>query len=232
MSAKTPPNQSPKSKIRNPKSKIQNPKFAREELLHKAPKSKIRNPKSKIQNPKSKIQNSGNLGRWGPHVKECYITIQNPKSKIPEIRPNRVWILDFGLENFGFRILDFGGSGGCTTRQFSDGALGSEARIPPGPSLGGGAEPTVSDTVGEREGTWWWKQQEKQVKPIFYVQVWAIYVRWSVFGGQSEGNQNQLYLVQLGEEGKLGNRNERRREGKRWATLPPTVSDTVGFGYL
>ena len=132
-----------------------------------------------------------------------------------------------------------GRSGGCTTRQFSDGALRSEARIPPGPSLGGGAEPTVSDTVGEREGTWWWKQQEKQVKPIFipcfsgfYVQVWAIYVRWSVFGGQSEGNQNQLYLIQLGEERKLGNRNEGRREGKRWATLPPTVSDTVGFGYL
>ena len=66
----------------------------------------------------------------------------------------------------------------------------------------------------------------------FYVHVWAIYVRWSVFGGQSEGNQNQLYLIQLGEERKLGNRNERRREGKRWATLPPTVSDTVGFGYL
>ena len=62
----------------------------------------------------------------------------------------------------GFWIL--GGSGGCTTRQFSDGALRSEARIPPGPSLGGGAEPTVSDTVGEREGTWWWKQREKQVK--------------------------------------------------------------------
>ena len=66
----------------------------------------------------------------------------------------------------------------------------------------------------------------------FYVHVCAIYVRWSVFGGQSEGNQNQLYLIQLGEERKLGNRNERRREGKRWATLPPTVSDTVGFGYL
>ena len=38
--------------------------------------------------------------------------------------------------------------------------------------------------------------------------------------------------AQLGEARKLGNRNERRREGKRWATLPPTVSDTVGFGYL
>ena len=68
-------------------------------------------------------------------------------------------------------------SGGCTTRRFSDGALRSEARAPPGPSLGGGAEPTVSDTVGGREGTWWWKQKEKDVKPFFpcflgfYVQV-------------------------------------------------------------
>ena len=52
------------------------------------------------------------------------------------------------------------------------------------------------------------------------MQVWAICARWSVFGGQSEGNQNQLYLIQLGEERKLGNRNERRREGKRRATLP------------
>ena len=30
----------------------------------------------------------------------------------------------------------------------------------------------------------------------------------------SKGNQNQLYLIQLGEERKLGNRNERRREGR------------------
>ena len=65
----------------------------------------------------------------------------------------------------------------------------------------------------------------------FYVQVWATCVRWSVFGGQSKGNQNQPYLIQLGEERTLGNRNE-RREGKRWATLPPTVSGTVGFVYL
>ena len=65
-----------------------------------------------------------------------------------------------------------GGPGACTTRQFSDGALRSEARIPPGPSLGGGAEPTVSDTVGEREGTWWWKQEEKEVKPIFFHVFW------------------------------------------------------------
>ena len=91
--------QHPKSKI----PKIQNPK---------SPRSKIQNP----QNPKSsaKIQN---LGRWGPHIKICYITIQNPKSKIPKIQNLGIWdfglwirgILDFG--DFGFwiwGILDFG----------------------------------------------------------------------------------------------------------------------------
>ena len=57
--------QNPKSKI----PKLQNPKS-------KIPK--IQNPKS----PKSKIQNPPNLGRWGPHIKICYITVQNPKSKI------------------------------------------------------------------------------------------------------------------------------------------------------
>ena len=129
----------PKSKIpkiRNPKSKIpklQNPSFFGRILgilgildfgfwgfwildlgfRPQNPKSKIQNPKSKIpkiQNPKSsaKIQN---LGRWGPHVKNCYITIQNPKSKIPKIRPKKFgfWILgilDFGF--WGFWILDFG----------------------------------------------------------------------------------------------------------------------------
>ena len=49
----------------------------------------------KIQNPKSpnskipKIQNPPNLGRWGHHIKICYITVQNPKSpksKIPKIQ--------------------------------------------------------------------------------------------------------------------------------------------------
>ena len=102
----------PKSKIpkiQNPKSRIQNPK---------SPRSKIQNP----QNPKSsaKIQN---LGRWGPHIKICYITIQNPKSKIPKIQ--NLGILDFGfggfwilgildLGDFGFwiwGILDFGSWG-------------------------------------------------------------------------------------------------------------------------
>ena len=129
--------QNPKSKIRNPKSKIRNPK------------SKIQNPKSKIQNPKSEIQNP-KLGHRGPHKKNCYLTIQNPKSKIPKIRPKKFgfwildfcsfWILDSGfwILDSGFLILDLGfwilrGSRECTTRQSSDGAPWSEARIPPGP---------------------------------------------------------------------------------------------------
>ena len=97
--------QNPKSKIpkiqnpKSPKSKIQNPK---------SPRSKIQNPPNpqNPQNPKScaKIQN---LGRWGPHIKICYITIQNPKSKIPKI--HNLGILDFGFG--GFWILDFGDLG-------------------------------------------------------------------------------------------------------------------------
>ena len=64
----------------------------------KYPKSKIQNLHKKncyitLQNPKSKIQN---LDHWGPHKKNCYITIQMPKSKL--FGP------DFG--DFGFRILD------------------------------------------------------------------------------------------------------------------------------
>ena len=100
----------PKSPVQNPKSKIpkipkiqnpQNPKSP------KSPKSKI----PKIQNPKpsAEIQN---LGRWGPHVKNCFLMMQNPKSKIPKIRPKKLgfWILgilDFGF--WGFWILGFGG---------------------------------------------------------------------------------------------------------------------------
>ena len=148
MSAKTPPNQNPKSKIRNPKSKIrnpkskiqnpkseiQNPKIAQEELLHKAPeykiqnpKSKIRNPKSKIRNPKSKIQNPRDLGQWGPHIKKCYITIQNPKSKIPEIRPKKFgfWIGEFWILDSGFWISDFGFWGGP-----GDVPLGNSVTVP------------------------------------------------------------------------------------------------------
>ena len=88
---------SPKSKI----PKIQNPQNP------KSPRSKIQNP----QNPKSsaKIQN---LGRWGPHIKICYITIQNPKS--PKSKIWGFWILDFGFGDFGFwilGILDFGFGG-------------------------------------------------------------------------------------------------------------------------
>ena len=130
----------PKSKIQNPQNrqknldfgfwiggfwildfgpKIQNPK---------SPRSKIQNPQNpkseipKIQNPKSpkspkssaKIQN---LGRWGPHKKICYITIQNPKSQIPKIQ--NLGMLDFGfwirgildLGFWGFGILDLGDFG-------------------------------------------------------------------------------------------------------------------------
>ena len=89
----------------SPKSKIQNPQN---------PKSKI----PKIQNPKSSAEIQ-NLGRWGPHVKNCFLMMQNPKSKIPKIRPKKLgfWILDFGdfgfwdFGDFGFwivGILDFG----------------------------------------------------------------------------------------------------------------------------
>ena len=99
-----------KSKIQNPQNpenpksnipKIQNPKSP------KSPKSKIQNPKSpksKILNPqlpKSKIQNprqNPKYGALGPHIKNCYITIQNPTSKIPKIWPKK----------FGLGILDFG----------------------------------------------------------------------------------------------------------------------------
>ena len=83
------------------------------------------------------------------------------------------WILDFGIlgildfgdfGDFGFGIfgilgilgiwgiLDFGILGrsrGCTTRQFGDGAWGSEARIPPGLPLGATSKPTVSNRVGK-----------------------------------------------------------------------------------
>ena len=52
----------------------------------------------KYQNPKSKIQN-----HRGPHKKNCYITVQNPKSPNPGQKS-----LDFG-RNFGFWIPDFEG---------------------------------------------------------------------------------------------------------------------------
>ena len=88
------------------KSKIQNPQDPKSEIPKiqnpQDPKSKI----PKIPNPKSsaKIQN---LGRWGPHIKNCYITIQNPRCKIAFWG---FWILgDFGLWGFWIsEILEFG----------------------------------------------------------------------------------------------------------------------------
>ena len=68
----------PKSKIQTP----QNPKS-------KIPKiQNLKSPKSKIQNPKSSAEIQ-NLGRWGPHVKNCFLMMPNPKSKIPKIRPKK-----------------------------------------------------------------------------------------------------------------------------------------------
>ena len=106
----------------------------------------------------------------------------DPKSKIPEMGP----ILDWGILDFGFRIL--GGSGGCATRQFRDGALRSEARIPPGPSPGSGAEPTGWGKGGSLVVETGGKGSKAYIFPCFlgfYVQVWTISVR---------------YLIQLGEK--------------------------------
>ena len=61
------------------KSKIQNPQNPKSKI------PKIQNPKSP-KPPKSKNSKSPNLGRWGPHIKICYITVQNPRSKIPTIQ--------------------------------------------------------------------------------------------------------------------------------------------------
>ena len=71
----------------NPKSKIpkiqnpQNPKSPKSKILNpKSPKSKIlypQLPKSKIQNPRQNPK----YGALGPHIKNCYITIQNQKSR-------------------------------------------------------------------------------------------------------------------------------------------------------
>ena len=126
--------QNPKSKL----PKIQNPKSKIPKIQNlKSPKSKIQNLKSpkskipKIQNPKSSAEIQ-NLGRWRPHVKNCFLMIQNPKSKIPKSRPKKFgfWILgildfgDFGFWDFGdfgfwivgildFGFWDFGGFGFC-----------------------------------------------------------------------------------------------------------------------
>ena len=172
----------PKSKIQNPQDpkskipKIQNPKSPKSKIQNpKSPRSKIQNPQNP-QNPKSsaKIQN---LGRWGPHIKICYISIQNPKSKIPKIHyGHKFWILDLGILDFGFWPCwppDFGAFGegqvaGCTTRQFGDGAWRSEARIPPGPPFRDSAKPTLSDIVGARKQIELQKPGAQEVKTIFY----------------------------------------------------------------
>ena len=110
--------QNPKSKIQNPKSKIPNPKSEIQNPKSKIqiPKSKIRNPKSKNRNPKSKIQiPKSKIGPPEAPQKELLHSvpkskIQIPKSKIqnPQNPAEKVWILDFGLGNFGFWIPDFG----------------------------------------------------------------------------------------------------------------------------
>ena len=121
--------QNPKSKIpKAPKSKIQNPQDPKSKIPKiqnpKSPKSKIRNPQDpkskipKIPHPKSSAK-IPNLRRWGPHIKNCYITIQNPRSKIQNPKsPNcgfcGFWILEFGFGGFWILdcgILDFGDFG-------------------------------------------------------------------------------------------------------------------------
>ena len=108
--------QNPKSKIQNPKSKIQNPKS-------KNPKSKIQNPKSEIQIQNSPIQNL---------PPNCYITIQNPTSKIQNSQNSaeKVWILDWGILDFRFRILDSGFWAGL-----EDVPLGNSVTVPRGQRL-------------------------------------------------------------------------------------------------
>ena len=103
---------SPKSKSpKPPKSKIPNPQIWPHikicYITVQNPRSKIptiqnqKSPKSKIpktQNPKSPKSKIPEI--WG-HIKICYITVQNPKS--PK-SAKKVWILDFGLGDFGFWI--------------------------------------------------------------------------------------------------------------------------------
>ena len=149
----------------------------------------VQNPKSEIQNPKSspKIQNSDHRG---PHKKNCYITIQNPKSKIPKSGQKS---LDFG---FWIRILDsgfwiLGGSRGSPlVRQLYLIGLGEERKL------------------GNRD------ERGREPKPP----LWAIYFRGFAAVGLNKGH-NQPYLIRLGEDKKLGKRDERGREQKRvsWA---------------
>ena len=152
-------NPRPKSEIRNPKSKIQNPK------------SEIQNPKSKIRNPKSKIPRQNPKFGWGPHKKNCYITIQNPKSKIPKIRPKSLdfgfWVGDFWILDSGFWTADFGFWGGP-----GDVPLGNSVTVPGRQRLeslwSASAKPTLSDIVRAREQIELQKPRAQEVKTIFH----------------------------------------------------------------
>ena len=68
-----------------------------------APESKIQTP----QNPESKIPKIQNpkYEALGPHIKNCYITIQNPKSKIQKFWPKKFGL---GILDCGFWIWDSG----------------------------------------------------------------------------------------------------------------------------
>ena len=131
----------------------------------------VQNPKFKIRNPKSRIQN---LDHWGPRSQE-ELQHNDPKSEIqnPRNPAKKVW------------ILDLGGSRGCTTRQFSDGALRSEARIPAGP-------PTVSDRFGGRKETRQQRREREGAKTTFVRKGFAAV-------GLNKGH-NQPHLIRLGEE--------------------------------
>ena len=175
------------------------------------PKSKIRNPKSKIQNPKSKIQNPKS-------------EIQNPKSKIRNPKSK--------IQNPKFAQKEMLHNAPKSKIQNPKSKIQnpkSEIQNPKS-KIQNPKSKIQNPERKTRQGRWEKEGAESSiVEPEPYV--WAIYVSSFAAVGRNKG-YNQLYLIQLGEARKLGNRNERRREGKRWATLPPTVSDTVGFGYL
>ena len=109
---------SPKSKIpkfqnpQNPKSKLFWPDFGDFGFGIAAPKSKIQTPQNP-KSPKSKIlRQNPKFGALGASHKE--LLHNDPKSKIPKIRPKKLgfWILgilDFGIWGFWILgILDFG----------------------------------------------------------------------------------------------------------------------------
>ena len=193
-------------------------------MLHNAPKSKIQNPKSEIRNPKSKIpRQNPKFGALGASHKE--LLHNDPKSKIqnPQNPAEKVWILDFGLGNFGFWIPDFGfwipdfGFWGGP----GDVPLGNSVTVPGGQRL---ESPLVRQLyligLGEERKRGKGGERRRELKAALwsqnhtYGQYMSVVVLLQL--GVNKG-YNQLYLIQLGEARKLGNRNERRREGKRWS---------------